>query len=274
MNGTGTSLALRAAEETNFTATQIDLIRNTAAKGCNDEEIAQLLIIAHRTGLDPLAKQIYMIKRYDGRTKREVATPQASIDGYRLIADRTERYAPGREPAFAYDDEGNLWAATAYVKKLAGGTWHEVASTALYREYVQTTRDGNPTMTWLKMPHVMLSKCAEALALRRAFPAELSGLYTAEEMAQADSDSITVEVQPVAPAQEDDALIEARKEYNALARRAPLRLAVSHPRSRSPRSQAGIRTDARQRDALRSSVARGRRRPVPRFARVPEAGRA
>ena len=75
-------------------------------------------------------------------------------------------------------------SATAYVKKLAGGQWHVVAATAHYSEYVQKKKDGGITSMWLK-PHIMLGKCAEALALRRAFPAELSGVYTPDEMAQA-----------------------------------------------------------------------------------------
>jgi phage recombination protein Bet len=143
------------------------------------------LTIAAATGLDPLLKQIYLVRR-GGQY-----TTQVSIDGYRLIADRTGRYAPGREPSYEYDAEGRLLSATAYVKKFAGGVWHEIAATAFYDEYVQRTSGGNPTQMWKKMPHLMLAKCAEALALRRAFPGELGGVYTAEEMAQAQNSEPT-----------------------------------------------------------------------------------
>jgi hypothetical protein len=61
---------------------------------------------------------------------------------------------------------------------------------AYWAEYVQTTRDKQtgktrPTAMWSRMPHVMLAKVAEAIALRKAFPEDMAGLYTNDEMAQA-----------------------------------------------------------------------------------------
>ena len=176
---------------------QVDLVKRTVAKGTTDDELRLFLYTCARTGLDPLAKQIHAIKRWNGREKREVMSIQTGIDGYRLIAERTGHYAPGQQPTYEVEG-GKLISATAYVKKLVAGTWHEVAASAYWEEYVQTDRDGAPTPTWKRMPRLMLAKCAEALALRRAFPAEMSGVYTFEEMAQAD----TPESQP-GPAQRE-----------------------------------------------------------------------
>ena len=169
---------------------KIELLKNTICKGSTNDEFQLFLMTCKRTGLDPFARQLHAVKRWDGSLKREVMTIQTGIDGYRLIAERTGCYAPGREPTYAYDKDGNLLSATAYVKKMTkDGTWHEIAATAYYAEYVQTTKDGNPTRFWKQMPHGQLSKCAEALALRKAFPQELSGIYTTEEMAQAQNET-------------------------------------------------------------------------------------
>lgn len=180
-------LTKRIASELGISDAYLQTIKDSYAKNATDAELALFLQVANRTGLDPTARQIYLVKRWDSVLKREVAQPQTSIDGLRLIADRTGAYVPGREPLFEHDDDGNLVSATAYVKKLVAGEWHEIAATARWDEYCQRTKEGKLAAMWAKMPYLMLAKCAEALALRKAFPAQLSGLYTAEEMGQAEN---------------------------------------------------------------------------------------
>lgn len=179
-----------------YSPEKIALIRNTVCKGAGPNEFELFLHACNRTGLDPFMRQIYAVfrneKKPDG-TWGKAMTIQTGIDGYRLIAERSGKYAPGKEADFKYDAQGTLISATAYVKKMTNdGTWHEVSATAFYDEYVQTSKDkvtGQevPTKFWFKMRHTMLAKCAESLALRKAFPAELSGIYTTEEMKQADN---------------------------------------------------------------------------------------
>jgi phage recombination protein Bet len=181
----------KPAEDRNLNAEQIDLIKRTICKDSTDEELQLFILQCQRTGLDPFAKQIHALKRNvkgsDGKWTQALSI-QIGIDGFRLIADRTERYVPGKEPKFTYDAEGRLISATSYVKVWRRDGWHEVAATALYEEYVQTTGENKtPVSMWQKMPHSQLAKCAESLALRKAFPAELSGLYTSDEMGQADN---------------------------------------------------------------------------------------
>lgn len=180
-----------------FNAQQLDLIKRTICVGATDDELHLFVMQAQRMGLDPFARQIHAVKRstWNATTRQneDRMTIQVGIDGLRLVADRTGRYAPGKEASFTYKD-GALVSATAYVLKLVAGTWHECASTAFWNEYAALKRDGTPTQMWATKPHIMLAKCAEAAALRRAFPAELSGVYTDDEMAQADNSAPVIGV--------------------------------------------------------------------------------
>lgn len=166
---------------------KLNLLKDVFFKDASNEEFMLFTHACERSGLDPFMKQIYPVKRWDNTLKRNTMTIQTGIDGYRLIAERTGRYCPGKEPIFEYDKNGNLFKATAYVKKLTtDGVWHDVPAFAYFEEYCQRTKEGNPTSMWAKMPHSQLAKCAEALALRKAFPNECSGIYTKEEMDQAE----------------------------------------------------------------------------------------
>ena len=114
--------------------------------------------------------------------------PIVGIDGLRAVAERTGAYAGNDDPVF--DDEAKPTKATVNVYKIVQGLRVAFTATARWDQYVatyksKTTGKIEPTPLWGKMPHLMLGKCAEALALRKAFPAMMSGLYVAEEMQQA-----------------------------------------------------------------------------------------
>lgn len=144
-------------------------------------EFEAFLAAAARYQLNPLANQIYA--RLQPATQRNArsVTYAAQIDGYRLIADRTGFYAGNDDPIF--DSEKQPHKATVAVYKFVSGQKCKFEASARWDQYCPT---GNQDFMWKRMPHLMLGKCAEALALRKAFPAELSGLYTVEEMQQAD----------------------------------------------------------------------------------------
>lgn len=163
-----------------FNAEQRQLIRDTYANGANDAEFAVLMEVAKARRLNPFTKQIHFVKRPDRDRGRDVWSAQASIDGLRALAERSRLYDGQDEPEYEYDDAGKLLRAKVKVYRK---DWRRPAvGVADYDEYVQLTRDRVPNTFWKNKPRIMLAKCAEALALRKAFPEDTSGLYVPEEL--------------------------------------------------------------------------------------------
>lgn len=149
----------------------VQLVKDVTAPKATEEEFCLFLQIVHDTGLNPLNREIWFYKMWDGIAGRDMPVIHASIQGRRKAAERIGGYCPGRETEYKYDNEGYLLSATAYVKRKVDGDWQEVAFTAHWDEFCKYKRDGKtPSGKWDTMPRHMLGKCAETHCLNRAFP--------------------------------------------------------------------------------------------------------
>lgn len=181
------------SDESQETLDRLVLVKDTLAPDLTLGELQLFALVAHRSGLDPFARQVYAVKR-KGRM-----TIQTGIDGYRSIAARTGEYNGQDEPVYGPDcscGKGSRHPESSTVRVYRKGMDHSIAATAYWHEYVpEAGPSGMGDVMWRKMPHVMIAKVAEALALRKAFPWDPtrksgigSDIYTADEMAQAESD--------------------------------------------------------------------------------------
>ncbi len=182
-------------DETGFSQSQIDIIRSQVApQGTSNDELRLFLMYCQRSGLDPFSRQIYLSERgsmVDGKwtiTRK----PETTIDGFRLIAERTGQYAGQLGPFWCGKDGQwvDVWLedsppSAARVGVLRNDFKEPLYGIALWKEYAQKKKDGSMTSMWANKGVLMLAKCAESIALRRAFPRELSGMYTGDEMSQA-----------------------------------------------------------------------------------------
>lgn len=208
---------------------QLDLIRRTVAKDCDQAEFDVFIHICKSVKLDPLRRQIYaFVFGKDDPAKRRMSVVTA-IDGYRAIAERTQNYRPDdKAPRIECSDDAKCPAKNPLgivrvevtVYKFSHGNWHAVVGEAYWDEFapiietgeggydwVETgtkyppghAKAGKPRMkkvpigdvtealdpskpNWRKMPRVMISKCAEAQAIRRAWPDDFAGLEVEEEV--------------------------------------------------------------------------------------------
>ena len=186
---------------TTWTPDQVQLISSTIAPGCSNDELRLFAYACQRTGLDPFSKQIYAIKR-GGKM-----TIQAGIDGLRAIAERTGQL-DGSETYWCGEDGdwADVWLSAkppAAAKTIVHrkGSQHPFVGVARFADY--NAGQG----LWAKMPAAMIAKCSEALALRKAFPADMSGVYSTDEMDQAEPATVTTEAKPALPAKKDTSKI-------------------------------------------------------------------
>ena len=147
----------------------LQTMKATVAHGLNNEEFMLFTELCKSTKLNPFKREIWAIKA-GGRLQL-----MTGINGYWAIANAHPQF-DGTEQEIEVDPLGN--PAKAICKVYRKDRRFPSVAIALMKEY----RKDSPV--WREKPSVMLMKCAESVALRKAFPQELNGLYTQEEMPQ------------------------------------------------------------------------------------------
>jgi phage recombination protein Bet len=172
----------QTAKISGFNEDQIKLVIQTVAKGATFPELQMFLYIAKKTGLDPLAKQIHFTKFKDKNGNANI-TIITGIDGYRSIASKTGKLAGIEDVVFNSEEDPKPKKASVTVYRMVDGQKVPFTATARWDEYFPSMP--SKQFMWNKMPYTMLGKCAEALALRKGFPNDLSQVFVEEEMDQA-----------------------------------------------------------------------------------------
>src|SRR3990167_3864725 len=178
-----------------LTRTQIELIKRTVARGASDDELRLFVQVCKGANLNPFLRQVHLVPRWDSKLGQEVRAIQVGIDGFRAVAESSGAYAGNDDPIFEGEHEIPFTKyenkkpvdtkltvpgkATVTVYKMLEGQRYPFAATARWEEYYPGAKMG---FQWHIRPYLMLGKCAEALALRKAFPKQLSGMYAQEEM--------------------------------------------------------------------------------------------
>lgn len=206
-----------------FNKPQLQTIRAMCARDCNALEFDAFMEMCRMRGLNPLLKHIYaMVLHKDKADKRQLVII-VSVDGQRVIANRTKNYRPDdRPPRFEIDPDiktdpvasllnpAGLVSSEVAVYTFSHGGWFPVPQVAYWEEFApyeeewadlpsgKRGRTGRLFLkpTWRKMPRIMLAKVAEMQALRKAFPDDFGGLYGEEEMERAIIAANTLDLTP------------------------------------------------------------------------------
>ena len=199
-----TALAIQPGQIA-WDTTQLAALGQLGLTDASDGDRAVFLHVCQRTGLDPFARQIYMIGRNEKKSEKRNGqwvdiwtkkwTIQTGIDGFRVNRSRAERNAGVRGVlgrAIFYDHDGNehkVWVQQrppaaceiTYTVKDRDGGETPYTSVLRFAEYVQL-KDDKPIAQWATKPAHMLEKCTEADVYRKAFPQDFSGIYLDDTM--------------------------------------------------------------------------------------------
>ena len=189
----------------------IGVLTNSLYPGAASGSIKLVIGYCKAAGLDPMQKPVHIVPMWDNKAKqmRDVVMPGIGL--YRTQAARSGEYAGVTEPEFGDDVTESVggaqitypkWCRVTVRRLLPNGTVVDFTAKELWKEnYATKGKDSAaPNAMWLRRPYAQLAKCAEAQALRKAFP-EFGAQPTADEMEGRELDMGAAEVVSSRPAQ-------------------------------------------------------------------------
>ena len=184
----------------------LPVLRSSLYPGASDASIKLVLGYCRASGLDPMQKPVHIVPMWDSKSgqMRDVVMP--GIGSYRTQAARTG-CAGVSEPEFGpeiteriggQDISFPVWCRVTVKRRLASGDIVEFTAKEFWKENyaIKGGKEKSiaPNAMWTKRPYGQIAKCAEAQALRKAFP-EIGSQPTADEMEGKAFDG-GIEVQP------------------------------------------------------------------------------
>lgn len=181
------------------------LVESVFPTAKSPEAVIMALSYCSARKLDIFKKPVHIVPMWDSAKRDYVETVWPSINEVRTTAFRTKQYAGCNEAEFGEDitltfsgrtKEGNSWVdkeVTLTVPEWCRITVCRLDATGTPRNYVgpktywkesyaTSGKSELPNQMWSKRSRGQLEKCAEAAALRKAFPEEVGDMITAEEM--------------------------------------------------------------------------------------------
>lgn len=189
-------------------------LKNSVYPGAKDESVSMVLSYCKARGLDPLQKPVHIVPMWivDAKTKqgtqRDVVMPGIGL--YRIQAQRSGQYAGQTDPEFGEDISEMLdgvtitfpkWCKVTVKKQMPNGEIVDFSAKEFWKEnYATAKKDSTaPNSMWKKRPYAQLAKCAEAQALRKAFPDIIDQSPSAEEMEGKTLNAEFEEIKPISP---------------------------------------------------------------------------
>jgi phage recombination protein Bet len=186
----------------NISKNILKVIKDTLYPGSSDEEARMIIEYCTARKVDPMLKPVHLVPMYvssgrkdankkDIKIMRTVVMPGIGL--YRIIAERSGCYAGLSDPIFGEDVTEAIgikkitypkWCKITVKKILSNGCIAEFSATEYWKEnYASKSKDDStPNAMWDKRTYAQLAKCAEAQALRKAFPDSVGNEYTYEEI--------------------------------------------------------------------------------------------